>query len=118
LREAGALQEQTLGPNHSDLANTFNNLGIVCEITDNPIDAEHYFRRAHTIATATLAPTHPFVATFRAWCCGAAGRPGSARTDVLLHRSSLRAPPPLSTAGIRAIACAGPCSDSPSDRRK
>jgi hypothetical protein len=27
------------------------------------IDAEHYFRRAYTIATATLAPDHQFVAT-------------------------------------------------------
>jgi hypothetical protein len=78
LREAAALQEQTLGPNHPDLANTFNNLGIVCEITDNPIDAEHYFRRAHTIATAALAPTHPFVATSRKNLhdfCAARGRP-------------------------------------------
>ena len=63
LREAAALQEQTLGPHHPDLANTLNNLGVVCEMTDNPIDAEHYFRRAYAIATATLAPDHPFVAT-------------------------------------------------------
>jgi hypothetical protein len=78
LREAAALQEQTLGPQHPDLANTFNNLGIVCEMTDNPIDAEHYFRRAHTIATATLAPDHPFVATSRKNLhdfCSARGRP-------------------------------------------
>ena len=45
LREAAALQEQTLGPDHPDLANTLNNLGVVCELADNPIDAEHYFRR-------------------------------------------------------------------------
>ena len=63
LREAAALQEQTLGPCHPDLANTLNNLGVVCEMADNPIDAEHYFRRAYTVATATLAPDHPFVAT-------------------------------------------------------
>ena len=63
LREAAALQEQTLGPHHPDLANTLNNLGVVCEMADNPIDAEHYFRRAYTIATATLAPDHPFVVT-------------------------------------------------------
>ena len=56
LREAAALQEQTLGRHHPDLANTLNNLGIVCEMTDNPIDAEHYFRRASTIATAALPP--------------------------------------------------------------
>jgi hypothetical protein len=78
LREAVALQEQTLGPHHPDLANTLNNLGVVCELTDNPIDAEHYFRRAYTIATATLAPDHPFVATssknLRDFCA-ARGRP-------------------------------------------
>lgn len=78
LREAAAPQEQTLGPQHPDLANTFNNLGIVCEITDNPIDAEHYFRRAHAIATPMLAPDHPFVATSRKNLhdfCAARGRP-------------------------------------------
>ena len=78
LREAAALQEQTLGPNHPDLANTLNNLGIVCERTDNPLDAEHYFRRAYTIATTTLAPDHPFVATSRKNLhdfCAARGRP-------------------------------------------
>jgi hypothetical protein len=78
LREAAALQEQTLGAQHPDLANTLNNLGIVCEITDNPIDAEHYFRRAHAIAAATLAPDHPFVATSRKNLhdfCAARGRP-------------------------------------------
>ncbi len=78
LREAADLQEQTLGPNHPDLAKTFNNLGIVCEMTDNPIDAEHYLRRAHAIATATLAPDHPFVATSSKNLhdfCAARGRP-------------------------------------------
>jgi hypothetical protein len=78
LREAAALQEQTLGPKHPDLANTFNNLGIVCEMTDNPIDAEHFFRRAHAIATASLAPDHPFVATSSKNLhdfCSARGRP-------------------------------------------
>lgn len=78
LREAATLQEQTLGPHHPDLANTLNNLGVVCEITDNPIDAEHYFRRACAIATAALPPDHPFVATSRKNLhdfCAARGRP-------------------------------------------
>jgi hypothetical protein len=78
LREAAALQEQTLGPHHPDLANTLNNLGVVCEMADNPIDAEHYFRRAYTVATATLPPDHPFVATSRKNLhdfCAARGRP-------------------------------------------
>jgi hypothetical protein len=78
LREAVTLQEETLGPTHPDLVNTLNNLGVVCEITDNPLDAEHYFRRAYTVATATLAPDHPFVATSRKNLhdfCAARGRP-------------------------------------------
>jgi hypothetical protein len=65
LREAARLQEAALGPLHPDLANTLNNLGIVCEITDKPTDAEHFFRRAYEIATAALEPDHPFVATSR-----------------------------------------------------
>jgi len=78
LREAATRQEETLGPRHPDLVNTLNNLGVVCEMTDNPIDAEHYFRRAHSIATATLPPDHPFVETSRKNLhdfCAARGRP-------------------------------------------
>jgi tetratricopeptide repeat protein/DUF2914 family protein len=65
LREAALLQEADLGPLHPDLANTLNNLGVVCEITDKPVDAERFFRRAYAIATAALALDHPFVATSR-----------------------------------------------------
>jgi hypothetical protein len=65
LREAARLQEASLGPLHPDLANTLNNLGIVCEITNKPVDAERYFRQAFTIATTVLDPDHPFVTTSR-----------------------------------------------------
>ena len=65
LREAAVLQEARLGPVHPDLANTLNNLGVVCEITDKPADAELCYRRAYAIATAALEPDHPFVATSR-----------------------------------------------------
>jgi hypothetical protein len=65
LREAALLQEARLGPLHPDLANTLNNLGVVCEITEKSADAELCYRRAHAIATAVLAPDHPFVATSR-----------------------------------------------------
>jgi hypothetical protein len=100
LREAAALQEQTLGPQHPDLANTLNNLGIVCEMTDNPIDAEHYFRRAHTIATATLAPDHPFVATSRKNLhdfCAARGRPVDLPPSSPAVAAWLDAPAPAAT---------------------
>jgi hypothetical protein len=65
LREAARLQEASLGPLHPDVANTLNNLGVVCEITGKPADAEQFFRRAFDIATAALDPDHPFVATSR-----------------------------------------------------
>src|SRR5437762_2439748 len=65
LREAALLQEASLGPLHPDLANTLNNLGVVCEITEKPADAEDCFRRACTIASTVLEPDHPFVATSR-----------------------------------------------------
>jgi hypothetical protein len=63
LREAARLQEVDLGPRHPDLANTLNNLGIVCEMTGKPDEAEQYFRRAVSIARTSLPPDHPFVAT-------------------------------------------------------
>jgi len=97
LREAAALQEQTLGPRHPDLANTLNNLGVVCEMADNPIDAEHYFRRAHTIASATLAPDHPFVVTSRKNLhdfCAARGRPAELRPSPPAVAAWLDAPAP------------------------
>ena len=97
LREAATVQEQTLGPHHPDLANTLNNLGVVCEMTDNPIDAEHYFRRAYTIATATLAPDHPFVATSRKNLhdfCMARGRPAELPPSSPAVAAWLDAPAP------------------------
>ena len=78
LREAALLQEASLGSRHPDLANTLNNLGVVCEITGKAADAEQFYRRAYAIATAVLAPDHPFVATseknLREFCA-ARGRP-------------------------------------------
>jgi Protein of unknown function (DUF2914)/Tetratricopeptide repeat len=97
LREAAALQEQTLGPHHPDLVNTLNNLGVVCEMADNPIDAEHYFRRAYTIAAATLAPDHPFVVTSSKNLhdfCAARGRPAELRPSAPEVAAWLDAPAP------------------------
>jgi hypothetical protein len=65
LRDAARLQEARLGPLHPDLANTLNNLGVVCEITGKPADAEQCFRRAVAIATTALEADHPFVTTSR-----------------------------------------------------
>ena len=40
LRDAARWQEASLGPLHPDLANTLNNLAVVCEMTEKPADAE------------------------------------------------------------------------------
>ncbi len=72
LREAAALQEAEVGPLHPDLASTFNNLAVVCEMADKPADAEQFYRRAHAIAAAALGPGHALVTTsldnLRAFC--------------------------------------------------
>ena len=105
LREAAAIQEQALGPDHPDLANTLNNLGVLCEITDNPIDAEHYFRRAYSIATATLAPDHPFVVTSSKNLhdfCAARGRPVELRPSPPQVAAWLEAPSSRAAARVAA----------------
>lgn len=88
LREALALQEVELGAAHPDLANTLNNLGVLCERANNPAEAERCYRRAYAIATAAFAPDHPFVATSRrnlAEFCAA--------HDIPLERVESVAPP-------------------------
>jgi hypothetical protein len=65
LREAASRQEADLGPLSPDLANTLNNLGVVCEMRQKAQDAEECYRRAYEIAAASLDPHHPFVETSR-----------------------------------------------------
>ena len=78
LRQAATLQEAQLGATHPDLANTLNNLGIVCERTGNTSEAESCYRRAYAIARSTLAAEDPLVLTsgqnLREFCA-ATGRP-------------------------------------------
>ena len=63
LRLALKLQEAHLGPVHSDVANTLNDLGVVCDILGRPDEAEFLYRRALGIARRTLAADHPYIAT-------------------------------------------------------
>ena len=63
LHEVVRLQEAGLGPRHADLASTFNNLAVVCEMANKPADAEQFYRRAYAIASASLDPQDPLVAT-------------------------------------------------------
>ncbi|HET9358794.1 MAG TPA: tetratricopeptide repeat protein, partial [Vicinamibacterales bacterium] len=78
LREVASRQESELGPRHPDLANTFNNLGVLCEKAGTPDEAERCYRRAYAIASSALAPDDPFVVTSRnnlREFCEARGRP-------------------------------------------
>lgn len=78
LRRAVALQETRLGPDHPDLANTLNNLAIVCERHGKLDEAEACYRRACAIAAAALDPGDPLVTTSRENLrefCATHGRP-------------------------------------------
>jgi hypothetical protein len=61
LRRVADLQKSALGPAHPDLANTLNNLGVVCERIGQTAEAERCYRRAHAIASTSLPSDHPFV---------------------------------------------------------
>ena len=108
LREAAGLQEAALGSLHPDLANTLNNLGVVCEIVGKPDDAEECFRRAYAIATSSLADDHPFVATSRKNLedfCAARGRTVDVPTAPPLLTDILSGPPThAGSADFRAAA--------------
>ena len=63
LRRLLRLQEADLGLSHPDVANTLNDLGVVCDRLGRPEEAEFLYRRALGIARRTLAPDHASVAT-------------------------------------------------------
>jgi hypothetical protein len=65
LRNVARIQEAELGPLHPDLASTLNNLAIVAEHLERWDDAESFYRRAATIAAASLPADHPMVAASR-----------------------------------------------------
>jgi hypothetical protein len=86
LREAARLHETESGPLSPYLANTLNNLGVVSEMQNNADEAENCYRKAYEIASATLPPDHPFVATSRknlADLCAARGKPIDAASPRL-----------------------------------
>ena len=65
LRQAASLQESSLGPQHPDLASTYNNLAVVCEKSNNLAAAEKFYERAFAIAFAALESDDPVVQTSR-----------------------------------------------------
>jgi hypothetical protein len=78
LRRVADVQAAQLGSTHTDLAYTLNNLGVVCERTGKPDEAEQFYRRAHAIAAAALPVDDPLVVTsgqnFRE-LCASRGKP-------------------------------------------
>ncbi|MCB9565127.1 MAG: tetratricopeptide repeat protein [Kofleriaceae bacterium] len=62
LRDALALREQELGPDHVEVAAVLNNLGEVYRDMGRFDDAQVAFRRALAIAERGLGPEHPNVA--------------------------------------------------------
>src|SRR3954451_16871471 len=65
LRAIARIQEDERGPLHPDLANTLNNLAIVAEKTGRTSEAEVFYRRAVAIASASLSPDDPMLASSR-----------------------------------------------------
>ncbi len=63
LRRALWLQEARFGVVHPDVANTLNNLGVVCDILGRQDEAEFLYRRALGLARTTLPAEHPYIAT-------------------------------------------------------
>ena len=118
------LARGTSGLLDPDLANTLNNLGVVCEINGKPVDAEECFRRAFSIATQALEPDHPFVATSRQNLrdfCEARGKPLELPTSSPAATIETKAPAsvpvrpaaPIAVAGAIATAAAARAAPDP-----
>ena len=56
------LLEQTIGPDHSTLATTLNNLAVVYEAQDKYGEAAPLYQRALALIERTLGPDHPNLA--------------------------------------------------------
>lgn len=65
LRSVARIQEAELGPLHTDLASTLNNLAIVNEKAGRPGEAEGFYRRALAIVSASLPADDPMVVASR-----------------------------------------------------
>jgi tetratricopeptide (TPR) repeat protein len=63
LRQALAIAEQGLGPNHPNVAGLLDNLAILLQDTNRLHEAEPLTRRAMAIFEQSYGPHHPHVAT-------------------------------------------------------
>jgi hypothetical protein len=121
LREAAHLQAASLGPQHPDLASTFNNLGIVCEKTNKLTDAGQFYQQALSIASASLDSEDPLVITsrnnFNDFCRihGMVDAAAPQRVDVVTTREA-DPPPAIADSGNNTTMMLGPATFSPPRR--
>jgi tetratricopeptide (TPR) repeat protein len=62
LRRALAIDEQSYGPEHPNVARDLNNLALLLQDTNRLEEAEPLLRRALAINERSLGPEHPNVA--------------------------------------------------------
>lgn len=62
FRQALEIQERTLGPGHSDVAQALNNMGAVHNAMGRHAEAEPFLVRALAVGENALGPNHPAVA--------------------------------------------------------
>ena len=65
LRRALAINEQSLGPDHPEVATNLNNLARLLQDTNRRSEAEPLLRRALAIFESSLGPEHPTTVTVR-----------------------------------------------------
>jgi tetratricopeptide (TPR) repeat protein len=62
FRRALAIDEQSRGPDHPEVAIRLNNLAVLLRATNRPAEAEPLFRRALAIRERSYGPDHPDIA--------------------------------------------------------
>ena len=63
LERTLAIEEKVLGPEHPDVATSYNNIGFVSASQGDYVKAVEYFKRALSILEKVLGPEHPDVVT-------------------------------------------------------
>jgi tetratricopeptide (TPR) repeat protein len=63
--KALAIQQQSLPPNHPDLAMSYNNIGLVYENMSNYSKALSFYERAVDIGQRSLPSNHPNLQTYK-----------------------------------------------------
>jgi tetratricopeptide (TPR) repeat protein len=59
------MKEKLIGPEHPVLANTLNNLAVICRRDGRYEEAERLYERALSLLEAGVEPSHPTLARTR-----------------------------------------------------